>query len=161
MLGRSTSSCVRCFPCLVRLDDLRDRFSVRSQVGQSCEMGISVRGQIGAPARVALQRVALPRGLGCICALRNALVTRRLCFKTTMKPMVVEFKIKSDFVSCRVCLRSTFRFRSQACRTRTHLRRAGAYRVCRLPPPRVSCLSGMATRNPIVEELRIMFNFES
>ena len=42
--------------------------------------------------------------------------------------MVVEFEIKSDFVSCRTCLRSTFRFLSQ---TRTPLRHAGLYKVSR------------------------------
>ena len=137
-----------CVTCLSVCQLLCEVFSLPGQMGQSCEMSISVLGQVGAPRRVALQRVAPPRSLGCICALRNALVKRKICFKMLSKPS-------------RACLRSTFRFLSQASRTRTPLRHAGAYNVSRLPPLRVSCLSGMVTRNPIVEELRITFNLES
>ena len=43
----------------------------RLVIARSCEMCISVLGQLGAPVRVAQRRVKAPSSLGCICALET------------------------------------------------------------------------------------------
>ena len=70
------------------------------------------------------------------------LVTRRLCFKMTCNPAVVECKIKSNLVICRACLRWTSPFPQSGVPDEDTL--APCRRACRfsrLLPLRMSCLS--------------------